>query len=91
VLTIGSGTSPGEFVFDLRSLEELKTPVRRFHLTGTQIRQVNLNTGTAPIFRTKFDADLTATIYDRVPILIDDNREQNSVERKLLADVRYGQ
>lgn len=32
---------------------------------------VNPNTGTAPIFRTRRDASITTSIYNRVPVLID--------------------
>ena len=32
---------------------------------------MNPNTGTAPIFRSRRDADLTTAIYERLPVLVD--------------------
>src|SRR5690606_4416503 len=41
-----------------------------FSLSPEDIALLNPNTKTTPIFRTKRDADLTKSIYQRVPILI---------------------
>ncbi|MCE3007292.1 MAG: restriction endonuclease [Bacteroidetes bacterium] len=40
-----------------------------FSLTAEDFRQVNPNTGTAPIFRSRQDAELTRRIYQRLPVL----------------------
>ncbi len=37
---------------------------------------LNPNTRTCPIFRTRRDAELTKSVYKRVPILIDENRKR---------------
>lgn len=42
-----------------------------FALGPADFAAVNPNTGTAPIFRTRRDAELTKAIYDRVPVLVD--------------------
>lgn len=42
-----------------------------FPLTPADFDTVNPNTGTAPLFRTARDADLTTGVYSRVPVLID--------------------
>ena len=42
----------------------------KFQLTPNEIRLLNPNTKTTPIFRTHRDAELTKSIYRRVPILI---------------------
>jgi hypothetical protein len=42
----------------------------RFVLTGSDFSLVNPNTGTAPIFRTRRDADLVTAIYRRLPVLV---------------------
>jgi hypothetical protein len=43
---------------------------RRFNLTTDDIAGINPNTKTAPVFRSRVDAELTAKIYARVPVLI---------------------
>ena len=42
-----------------------------FMLRAADFSLVNPNTGTAPIFRTKRDANLTTAIYRRLPVLVD--------------------
>ena len=42
-----------------------------FPLAPTDFSAVNPNSGTAPVFRTPRDADLTTAIYARIPVLID--------------------
>ena len=44
-------------------------------MTDADIRLLNPNTRTCPIFRTRRDAEITKAIYRRVPVLIDANRE----------------
>ena len=57
--------------FFLQSVSELANPNRCFPLGSADFTRVNPNTGTAPIFRTRRDAELTATIYERLPVLVD--------------------
>ena len=64
-----------EFVFFAHSIEEVDDPQRQIELTGDDIRLLNPNTRTCPIFRTRRDAEITKAIYKRVPILIDKNRK----------------
>ena len=40
-------------------------------ISAADFARVNPNTGTAPIFRSRRDAELTTEIYDRVPVLVD--------------------
>lgn len=47
---------------------------RRFTLSPAQIAAINPNTKTAPVFRARRDAELTATIYSRVPVLIEEGK-----------------
>ena len=44
---------------------------RRFSLTAGDFARVNPNTGTAPIFRSRRNAEITTAIYSRVPVLVD--------------------
>ncbi len=57
--------------FFLQDVSELNDPQRRFPLTAADFARVNPNTGTAPIFRTRRDAELTTAIYGRLPVLVD--------------------
>ena len=61
-----------EFAFFLRQSHQLADSRRRFTLSPVEISRINPNTKTAPIFRSKEDAELTAKIYARIPVLIDD-------------------
>lgn len=74
LLTIGSGVAAADFSFFLTDPAQLEQAERRFTLSPAQIARINPNTKTAPVFRTRRDAELTATIYDRVPVLIDENK-----------------
>lgn len=44
-----------------------------FTLAPDEIKLLNPNTGTLPIFRTRRDAEITLGIYRRVPVLINEN------------------
>ena len=46
-------------------------PDRCFPLTADDFTRVNPNTGTAPVFRTRRDAEITRGIYERHPVLVD--------------------
>lgn len=75
LLTIGQpGTAPQrpDFSFYARTAVQFGDARRHFRLSQDDIRRINPNTLTAPIFRTEFDAELTARAYARVPVLIDE-------------------
>ena len=57
--------------FYLHDVKTLNDPQRCFSLSAEDFASVNPNTGTAPIFRTRRDAELTTAIYDRLPVLVD--------------------
>ncbi len=61
-----------EFAFFCHEASELSDPERRFMLTAEDFRLLNPNTRTAPIFRSRRDAELTKHIYRRVPVLINE-------------------
>ena len=75
LFTTGRGNREPEFAFDIRTIEELTNPERRFSLTADAIARVNPNTRTAPVFRSRFDASLTRKIYQHSPILWNDSDE----------------
>ncbi|WP_328312093.1 N-6 DNA methylase [Streptomyces sp. NBC_00442] len=57
------------FAFFLEDPADLDDAERVFALSPEEIALINPNTGTLPIFRTRRDADLTADIYRRIPVL----------------------
>ncbi|MDX2148885.1 MAG: DNA methyltransferase [Planctomycetota bacterium] len=71
-------TERADFVFFAHNVEETTeaNELRHIPLTAADMALLNPNTKTCPIFRTRRDAELTKTIYKRVPILIDRNRKQ---------------
>ncbi len=71
--------------FFLHDLAELTDIHKRFLLTPKDFVRVNPNTGTAPVFRTRRDAELTTAIYARVPVLVD----RRTDPPKLMWPVRY--
>ncbi|MHA1822407.1 MAG: hypothetical protein ACTSXM_00920, partial [Promethearchaeota archaeon] len=74
--TLGSENSVPkgtDFVFFLTNTTQLKETERHFSLTAEEIELLNPNTRTCPIFRSKKDAEITKLIYQKIPILIDEN------------------
>ena len=56
------------FLHDTKAIHEED---RCFPLAPADFARVNPNTGTAPIFRTRRDADITRRIYERHSVLVD--------------------
>ncbi len=57
--------------FFLHDTKTISDPERCFPLAPEDFARVNPNTGTAPVFRTQRDADITRRIYERHPVLVD--------------------
>lgn len=70
LLTLGRNSPAAQFSFFLTSTAQLQEAERQFSLTPGQISRINPNTKTAPVFRSRADARLTAKIYESVPVLI---------------------
>ncbi len=62
---------PARCAFYLHGLPELDDADRCLELTPEDFRRVNPNTGTAPIFRSRRDQEITTGIYRRLPVLVD--------------------
>ena len=60
-----------ECAFFLHDTAAIHDTDRCFPLAASDFARVNPNTGTAPIFRTRRDADITRRIYERHPALVD--------------------
>ena len=65
-----------ECAFFLHDIKTINDPDRCFLLDPSDFALVNPNTGTAPVFRTRRDAEITRRIYERQPVLVD--RSQGS-------------
>lgn len=76
LLTIGHSDQGAEFAFSLLDTTDLANAERKFRLTSTQIAAINPNTKTAPVFRSRADAELTAKLYARVPVLIEERSRE---------------
>ena len=57
--------------FFLHDTAEIDNADRCFPLAPSDFARVNPNTGTAPVFRTRRDADITRRIYESHPVLVD--------------------
>ena len=62
--------------FFLHGTEAIDDPDRCFTLAPADFSRVNPNTGTAPVFRTRRDADITRRIYERHPVLVDRSQDE---------------
>ena len=60
-----------ECAFFIHDTEVVDDPERCFPLAPEDFARVNPNTGTAPVFRTRRDAEITRGIYERHPVLVD--------------------
>ena len=59
-----------EICVRISSWEQFNDPDRRFRVSARVLREVNPNTVTVPLFRNRRDAELTAAIYRRLPVLV---------------------
>lgn len=71
VLAMGAADR-ANFAFFLTNPVQLDEAERRFTLTAAQIARINPNTKTAPVFRSRADAELTVKIYSKTPVLFQD-------------------
>ncbi|WP_240344820.1 hypothetical protein [Novosphingobium sp. THN1] len=76
LMTLGIANGDSEFSFFARKVEHLSDQRRRFFLSPTDIIEINPNTRTVPVFRSQRDAELATRLYRRVPILLNDRRDQ---------------
>ena len=74
-----------ECAFFLHDVRTIGDPDRCFPLAPEDFARVNPNTGTAPVFRTRRDAEITRRIYERHPILVD----RSGGEERRAWPVRY--
>src|SRR5690606_32553717 len=66
-----------DFAFFVHDPNDLTNDGVRFQLSPEEIRLLNPNTGTCPVFRSRRDAEITLGIYRRVPVLVNENDKEN--------------
>lgn len=90
LFTLGKADK-AEFAFFMSQPDQIKDDRRKFTLTPEEFELINPNTLTCPIFRSKYDAELTKKIYRRVPVLILEERKELSADGKHEIIKRKGQ
>jgi len=80
LLTLGHNERVARFSFFLSDPVQIAQPERSFELSASRIAQLSPNTLTAPIFRSRADAEVTDKIFSRIPIFMNERCEpaQNS-------------
>ena len=75
LLTVSGSSQDFEIslAFGLSSTDDLNRVGITYSLTPEEIKLLNPNTGTCPVFRSRRDAEITLGIYRRVPVLINKN------------------
>jgi len=70
LLTIGRDEPIAAFAFFLTDPSQLIDPERNFTLSPEQIFAITPNTHTAPVFRSQWDAELTARMFQKSSIFV---------------------
>ena len=68
MLTLGA-SAEARLAFFLTDTAQLVDPQRSFTLNPEDITRFNPNTHTCPVFRSQKDAEITKSVYQRVPVL----------------------
>jgi hypothetical protein len=74
LITIGNDNQSAEFASYLLSTEHLADKERRYRLSREEILSINPNTRTAPLFRSRNDAQLTAKFYNHTQVLLNEGK-----------------
>ena len=73
LVTLGK-SERAEFCFRIDMASDVEDARRRFEFTPDEIIRINPNTKTAPVFRSRADAEVTAKIYRSAPVLIEESK-----------------
>lgn len=65
-----------DFTFFNHQLVDLEDSQRHIALSRKDLKLLNPNSRTCPIFRSRTDAGITKGIYRRVPVLVDESRKE---------------
>ncbi|MBC7621665.1 MAG: SAM-dependent DNA methyltransferase [Candidatus Saccharibacteria bacterium] len=78
LLILGRAVGDAEFAHYLLEPAHLLDQRRRFTLSGAAIAKLNPNSRTCPVFRSQKDAEITNTIYARVPVMWDEGKSDGN-------------
>lgn len=75
----GSKRSIQKAVFSYfnRNIGQLSNKKTKFEISIDELQLINPNTKTCPIFRTRVDAEITAKIYKNIPVLLNEEKNEN--------------
>jgi hypothetical protein len=76
IICVGGEAMAASFCFDIKNITEIDRHERLFVLTEDEIARINPNTGTAPVFRSRADAELTTKLYARAPVMIEERSQE---------------
>jgi hypothetical protein len=77
ILAGGKNSISSKFYFFLNDVSQLSDPERRSVLSEEDINWINPNTKTAPVFRTRSEAEIVKRIHLKVPVFINDSNDQH--------------
>jgi hypothetical protein len=60
----------GSYIFFAQNVEDLLEPERRFTLSSADIKLINPNSQTCPIFKSRREAEITKGVYRSTPVLL---------------------
>ena len=66
-----------DFVFFCRYVDQIRQSHRHFQLSRDDLRLLNPNSRTCPVFRTGIDAELTKKLHRRIPVLLNESSGEN--------------
>ena len=75
LLTLSSDVKKARFGFNLSHITDIEEKERIYALSIDQLASLNPNTKTCPLFNTRTDAQLTAKLYSKAPVLIEERPE----------------
>jgi len=74
-----------DFAYECQTFEDIRQVERHFNLTRDDLKLFNPNTMTAPVFRTRTDAEVTRKIYQRIPVIENETTRENPWGIKFMA------
>jgi hypothetical protein len=79
LLTIGGDCScyAPELAFYLRSANDLRLGHNRYKLSLNDFELINPNTVTCPVFRSRYDAEISAHVYKILPVILQEEPHSN--------------
>jgi hypothetical protein len=77
-----------DFAFSCRSVDDLKTPGKRFELMYDEIAVLNPDTGTCPAFQSRRDADISLRCSKRFPLMFSESTSSPSISQRA---TRFGE